>query len=75
MNTVVMARVALSVDMNHDDTSFIDISLVTTKDIVIPPFGCKWVKGLVKSLPVHSCWALVIVEPITDQQVTWESGY
>ena len=37
MSTVVMARVAGSVEMNHDNTPSIDVPLLTTKHIVIPP--------------------------------------
>ena len=57
MSTVVMARVAGMVEMKNDNTPSINAPLVTTKPIVIPPFGCKWVKGLVESLPVCICWA------------------
>ena len=38
---------------------------------MIPPFGCKRVRGLVESLPVHSCWIHVIVEPIESHQLKW----
>ena len=55
MSTMVMAEVAGSVDTNHDKTLSINAPLVSTKNIVIPPFGCKQVRGVVESLPVHSC--------------------
>ena len=45
--------------------------LITTKPIVIPPIGCKWVKGMVGSLPVSSCWVHVIAQPVTNQWIIW----
>ena len=40
-----MARVNGTVEMKNYDTPSIDAHLVTTTPIVIPPFGCKQVKG------------------------------
>ena len=66
-----MARVPGTVEMKNVDTPSIDAPLVTTKPIVIPPFGCRQVKGLVESLPVHTFQVHVIAEPITNYQVSW----
>ena len=55
MTIVVMAKVVSTAELENNDTPFSDAPLVTTKSTVIPPFGCKWVKGLVESPPVHSC--------------------
>ena len=41
MSTVVMAREAGRFEMKNDYTPSIDAPLITTKPIVIPPFGCK----------------------------------
>ena len=46
MGTMVTAKVADTVDMKDDDIPTIDAPLVPTKPIMIPPFGCKQVKGL-----------------------------
>ena len=48
------ARVAGTVKMKDDDIHTINASLVTTKPIVIPPFGCKQVKQLIQLLAIHS---------------------
>ena len=39
MSTMVTAKVAGTVEMKNDDTPTIDVPLVTTKPITIPPFG------------------------------------
>ena len=41
MSTVVMAGVAKTVEMKNYDIPSIKAPLVTTKPIVIPPFGCE----------------------------------
>ena len=41
MSTVVMGRVASTVEVKNDDTTLIDVPSVTTKPIVFLPFGCK----------------------------------
>ena len=51
MSTMVTAKVPDTVEMKNDDILTINAPLVTTKPIVIPPFGCKQVKGLVGLLP------------------------
>ena len=69
MSTVVTAKVASTDETKDNDTCTIGAPLVTTKP-VIPPFGCKQVKGLVASLPVCSCQMQLIAEPIEEHQLT-----
>ena len=64
MSTMVTDKVTGMVKMKNDHILTIDAPLVTTKPTVIPPFGCKWVKGLVGQLPACSYWVNIIVEPI-----------
>ena len=40
MSTVVMTRVTRTVELKNDDTPYINSPLVTTKPLVILPFGC-----------------------------------
>ena len=70
MSNVAMAGVTRLVETYHDDIPSTDAPLVTNKNIVIPPFGCKWVRGLVESLPVCSCQIYVIAKLVANQ-VTW----
>ena len=70
MSTMVTAKVAGMVETKNDDIITIDAPLVTTKPTVIPPFGCKWVKGLVGLLPTHSYWVNIIAELIESHWIT-----
>ena len=66
---MITAKAAGTVEMKKDDILTIDTPWVTTKPTVIPPFGCKWVKGLVGPLPACSYWVNVIVEPIESHYI------
>ena len=70
MSTMVTAKVAGTVEMENDDIPTIDGPLVTTKPIVIPPFGCNQVKRIVESLPTHSYLVHVIAEWIGSHVLT-----
>ena len=43
---MVIAKVVGTVEANWEDALAIDTPLTTIKPSVIPPFGCKGVKGL-----------------------------
>ena len=70
MNTMVNAKVAGTVETKEHSIPTMDALLVTTKPIVTLPFGCKWVKGLVESLPVWSNKVNVIAEPMESHRLT-----
>ena len=70
---MLTARVPGTVEMQDKGIPTVDAPLITTKPIVIPPFGHKWVKGLVESLSVYSYWIHVITEPIESHQLAWGS--
>ena len=71
MSTMVTTKVAGIVEMKNVDILTIGTPLVTTKPTVIPPFRCKWVKGLVGLLPAHSYWVNIIAELTQSHQITW----
>ena len=73
MSTMATAKVAGTVEIRDEGIPTINVPLVTTKPIMIPPFGCKGVKGLVESLPVCSYHIHVVAEPIESHQLTWGS--
>ena len=70
MSKLVTAKVASIVEMKDDGLPTTDAPLLTTWPILIPPFGCKWVKGLVKLLPVHSYQVHVIAELMENHWLT-----
>ena len=72
MSTMANASVASMIERTNDAIPRIDAPLVTTKPIMIPPFRCKWVKGLVESLPVCSYWVHVTAELMKSHWLTWE---
>ena len=73
MSTMVTAKAAGTVEMKNDDILTIDAPLVTAKSTVIPPFGWKWVKGLVGPLPGHSCQVNVVAKLRESHQITQEA--
>ena len=58
-------------EQGYHTTPIIDAPFVTTKSVMIPPFGCVRVKGLAQLLPAHSSQVQVITEPIASHWVTW----
>ena len=73
VSTIVTAGAAGTAEQGGHNIPLIDGPLVTLKSIVIPPFGCIRVKGLVQLLPIHSCQVWMITEPIASHWVTWGS--
>ena len=71
MSTVVMASAASAIEQGGKEVPFIDTPFCNYKVHYGPPFSCVRVKGLVQSLPVHSCQVQMIAEPIASHRVTW----
>ena len=61
MSMVVTAKAASAV--NESDALSIDSTLINTKPVVIPPFECRWVKGLT-TITDQSQWVHEVAEPL-----------